>query len=261
MVTRLARLAPCIAFSLLLATAVAQADLFSLARTGTATEIAAAVDAGADLDAVNDDGDTALLVAVTHNTRDVVEVLLDAGADPQYKNPNSGHKIFALASRNPDSSSMYRLFSERGLVPRVDGNDIADAPLAPSAPVAEERAADEEGLTTRGFNFYMSEGDGGLTRESLRGAVNRRIDLEGEPLTAEVYANACKGGSLALLKAPATASFGDETRVSESSRGVFTYRTHVDAQNGFGALIRSRITCYGFFEDGIINFWIDISSN
>ncbi len=47
------------------------------------------------------------------------------------------------------------------------------------------------------------------------------------------------------LRAPATASWAwlDDEKVTRAADGTFTVRSYVDAQNGFGANIRTRYTC------------------
>jgi hypothetical protein len=52
------------------------------------------------------------------------------------------------------------------------------------------------------------------------------------------------------LKAPATAQFSDVASTREGDSGYITVTGAVDAQNGFGALIRMSFKCYVHVENG-----------
>lgn len=54
----------------------------------------------------------------------------------------------------------------------------------------------------------------------------------------------------AKLKAPATAKFSDIAVDQEGSLSYYTVTGSVDAQNSFGALVRSKWSCYVAVEDG-----------
>lgn len=57
---------------------------------------------------------------------------------------------------------------------------------------------------------------------------------------------ACEDAMRAKLKAPSTAEFsGAQTALAD---GVWTVDGHVDAQNSFGAQLRSRYTCSVMFN-------------
>ncbi|KAJ3110790.1 hypothetical protein HDU96_006272 [Phlyctochytrium bullatum] len=58
------------------------------------------LDAGAQLEAVNDEGLTPLLVAGQRNHPDVVEMLLDAGADARVMHPDTGETLLHVATQN-----------------------------------------------------------------------------------------------------------------------------------------------------------------
>lgn len=67
---------------------------------------------------------------------------------------------------------------------------------------------------------------------------------------------ACQEDVRARLKAPSTAEFVDDPLVVEVDDG-YQVTGEVDAQNGFGAMIRNRYTClakqapYGWYGSGI----------
>lgn len=63
-------------------TGSANDDLVRAAGTGSATDVRAALKAGADVDAVGAEDRTALLLATRGNHVDAARVLLEAGADP-----------------------------------------------------------------------------------------------------------------------------------------------------------------------------------
>jgi hypothetical protein len=140
----------CVLVALVLGTAAA-ADLFAVARSGTAREMASALAAGGDVDEVDAALDTPLLLAVHYNTADVVALLLEAGADPHYANPRTGMGIFGLVWRNPDPAPIRALFAERALVAfvgvrpgaeetRAIPADAASAPTEVAPPVPQAGA-------------------------------------------------------------------------------------------------------------------------
>lgn len=57
--------------------------------------------------------------------------------------------------------------------------------------------------------------------------------------------HACRDVVESRLRAPSTASWAwlDDEKVARAADGTFTVRSYVDAQNGFGAQIRTRYTC------------------
>ena len=99
--------------------AASDRDLLAAARSGNVADVLIALGKGASIDAVDPDGLTPLLLAVQFNTADVVEALLDAGADVEYYNPNTGMGVFAYVWRNPDSTQVHATLTARGLVAAV----------------------------------------------------------------------------------------------------------------------------------------------
>jgi hypothetical protein len=90
---------------LMAASAYAQTtDFFALAKTGTAQQIQAAIDQGADVNARSDGAWTALMLAALYNPNpEVIATLLKAGADVK------GHNVigltplmFAAVNQNPE---------------------------------------------------------------------------------------------------------------------------------------------------------------
>ena len=67
-------------------------------------------------------------------------------------------------------------------------------------------------------------------------------ELEDKKIGVEVT---CEGLVKKALKAPATAKFPNETKSYRinSSTNTSTYTAYVDAENGFGALIRNQFSC------------------
>jgi ankyrin repeat protein len=117
-------------------TAVAQDDLFAAARHGTVDDVLDLISSGADVNAMDRDGFTPLLLAVQSNTVEVIEVLLDAGADRQFVNPYTGRGAFAYAWRNPDSAAVNALLGARGFTLSVQV-----PPTAPTAPPSGPESA------------------------------------------------------------------------------------------------------------------------
>src|SRR3990167_7161700 len=61
-------------------------DLFRAARTGNSAGVEAAIAAGADINAVDADNNTALMIALARSYADIARLLLDRGSDVFHKN-------------------------------------------------------------------------------------------------------------------------------------------------------------------------------
>jgi len=85
-------------------------------------------------------------------------------------------------------------------------------------------------------------GDGVAAGASSATESSSRLASEDE--RRQVAYDACVEAVTEQLKAPATAEFAalEDVEVTEKSAG-YTLRGDVDAQNGFGALIRNSYTC------------------
>ena len=96
---------PLMVVALLGGTALGHADWFEVAREGSAEDVQAALDAGANVHARDDDGRTALMLAAWLNENpEVVQVLLDAGANLETRD-SFGATVLMLAAwlnENPD---------------------------------------------------------------------------------------------------------------------------------------------------------------
>lgn len=72
--------------------------------------------------------------------------------------------------------------------------------------------------------------------------LTRPAGLPGsDPASATALITACHDAATRRLKSPATAKFSEDAPSIEGAEGSVT--GVVDAQNGFGALIRNRYTC------------------
>lgn len=146
------RLAPVVAF-LLAGIAGADPALFEAAKTGDATAVRARIATGAELDARDSTGTTALHWAVYNNSLDVVDALLDAGADPNVGN-RYGSTPMAEAAIGGDVA-MIRALLDAGaevesanaegqtalmIVARTENTAAAEALLAAGADVNAREA-------------------------------------------------------------------------------------------------------------------------
>ncbi len=77
--------------------------LLALSKTGSAQEIQDALDAGADINAQNNWGTSALLMAAEYNTNpDVITMLIQAGADVNISDEDwNTALIYAAGNTNP----------------------------------------------------------------------------------------------------------------------------------------------------------------
>ncbi len=262
-------------------------SLFDAARSGAADEVRASLAAGARVDAPDDAGDTALLLAARYNAADVVAVLLDAGADPQYLNPKTGMGMFGLAWRNPDGDSVRRLFRERGLVARVgaatdqdtegsegsvavdaEGAPVATAPASERAPVTDARALplaapganDErptpEGAVALGY-VYVAGAD--APRDEVLDWASTRYALSGR-LSAEDFVAGCQEAMLEQMRSPETVLFGDRTASRIDDEGVIRYDTFALSRSAAGATLRWGVRCTGVVDADVLHLWIEIEA-
>lgn len=102
----------------LLATAVAQPtgeDWFTLVATGTATDVRAAIDAGADALERDADGWTTIAVAAAMNPDpSVIEILLAAGADPNERIGDAESTPLMVAARSTPNVEVVRTLITSG---------------------------------------------------------------------------------------------------------------------------------------------------
>ena len=81
--------------------AMSDAEFLKLCEDGTAQEVCAALDAGANVNAKDKDGITALMVAAEVNSNpEVINVLLKAGADVNEKDEYGGTALMSAAYGN-----------------------------------------------------------------------------------------------------------------------------------------------------------------
>lgn len=79
-------------------------QVFDLARTGDAEQLAQLVDAGLPVDLTNSKGDTLLLLAAYHDSPRTVEALLSRGADPSRTNDRGQTPLAAAVFRRSAAS-------------------------------------------------------------------------------------------------------------------------------------------------------------
>lgn len=69
------------------------------------------------------------------------------------------------------------------------------------------------------------------------------------PAPEEAVKDACQSAVTARLKAPSTATFADGQIATDDGEGNWTVRGRVDAQNSFGAMLRTYYTCTVEYRD------------
>lgn len=70
------------------------------------------LNAGADINAISDTGDTALVKAINFEETEVVKLLLKNGADPELRNPYSGESVLHSTARTANVEVMRILLSK-----------------------------------------------------------------------------------------------------------------------------------------------------
>lgn len=96
------------------------AEIFRLAASGSPNALRVFVSESTDLNIVNEDGDTPLLVAARNNTPAMVAFLLDAGADSSVNNAQTGETLLNAATDNPNQNAIVTLLRERDVPITVD---------------------------------------------------------------------------------------------------------------------------------------------
>jgi ankyrin repeat protein len=106
--------------------AAATTDLFLAARTGDIPALRRALAAGAMIDAVSEEGATALAWAVANGHPEAVRVLLDAGADWRLQSPRGQSPLNVAVYL--DDVPVIRLLLEHGadVDERITGPDVPD---------------------------------------------------------------------------------------------------------------------------------------
>jgi ankyrin repeat protein len=88
--------------------AKADAELLKAVSTGTAQDVKALLDKGADASAAAEGGQTALMFAAENGDAEIVKLLLSRGADPNAKN-NNGFSALIIAQIQSDEDIIQLL--------------------------------------------------------------------------------------------------------------------------------------------------------
>ncbi|GHV12216.1 hypothetical protein FACS189491_04820 [Spirochaetia bacterium] len=116
---------------------------FELCKSGTAKEVRAAIDAGADVNTHDRHGRTPLIFAATFNDADTVRIILDAGADVNSVDDGGIGPLMAAAAKN--KSAVARLLLDAGAdVNAADDDGWTPLMFAASAEVFAEITDNED---------------------------------------------------------------------------------------------------------------------
>ena len=138
---------------------VADAHLLAAAGSGNAAAITAALAEGADVNARNDRGTTALYIACERGNAETAKLLLDHGADPDAKDLEWGRtplRHASMGARDPKEkrarASILRLLIEKGA--GSDGESLNDLIGPGTSP--KRRPSSIEGKSTRHISISRS---------------------------------------------------------------------------------------------------------
>ena len=119
----------------------ATADLFAAAKGGTASEVRAALSAGADPGARDENNNTPLHLAAMHNpAASVIVTLIEGGADPGARNEGGMTPLHGAATLNPNPSVIAALI-EGGADPHAHGEFSGKLGKMPLPEAVEEFSA------------------------------------------------------------------------------------------------------------------------
>lgn len=110
-------------------------SLFSVAAEGNVEEMVALLDAGAPINAVNNEGNTAVMMATQNNHVDAVKMLIEQGADLNLRNDRQDNvllyagaegllEIVQLAIKAGADTTLTNRFGGTALIPAADRGHI-----------------------------------------------------------------------------------------------------------------------------------------
>lgn len=138
-------------------------DLMKAASAGDLARVRALLAAGADINAADIFGNTALLYAVLEGQDAVVRALLEAGADPQAKNQIGVTPLSAAKARGVNVDSWSGRKAEHQLLPATGAGAEKPEPETKPAPKREKiKPSDRPKGELRTFEdweqFYSKKG-------------------------------------------------------------------------------------------------------
>jgi hypothetical protein len=130
------------------------------------------LDKGADVNARDEDGNTALIIAVSFGGRDVVEMLLRRGADANARNKSGETALMAAASTYLYNLTIVKMLLDRG----ADINARAeDGVTALMLAVRNNRIDTVESLVARGVDVSAKDDNGDTALSSAEEGGNPLI--------------------------------------------------------------------------------------
>ena len=136
------------------ASADATADLFAATKGGTASEVGAALSAGANPGARDENNNTPLHLAAMHNpAASVIVTLIEGGADPGARNEGGATPLHGAAALNPAASVITALI-EGGADP--DARNEFGFTFTASHATAEENLAASVMVSMIGAMFAVT---------------------------------------------------------------------------------------------------------
>lgn len=153
----------------------------------------------------------------------------------------------------------FTLVAPAGQIEAVGYPLPAETAAAPSVPVVKSPPPAPAAVPVAEAPYRLIEGADGSAAFDLL-AYGRSFASSMGPLTADSVFRLCQEFVLSDLKAPATARFAASPIVSRYTNGVWDMWGQVDAQNGYGALVRSSYTCIFQVSGGMFKHYIDINT-
>jgi uncharacterized protein len=215
----------------------ASATLAAAARTDNQEQLRLLLKAGAEINAAEPDGTTALLWAVYNSSTELVQLLLKAGADPNIANSLDISPLLQ-ASRAGNAAMIKALLASGAKLDLTHGNTepalmaAARAGSVDSAKVLLVAGADPNGTEPleqqTALMWAVAEGHLDLARALLKAGANPNLQARVSTLTKRKNADFPSGGFAPLHWA---ARNGDEAMISL----LIENGANLNARNGDGS--------------------------
>ncbi|MCL1876305.1 MAG: ankyrin repeat domain-containing protein [Synergistaceae bacterium] len=196
------------------ADAMSAKEFQNLCITGTYEQIEAAIKAGADVNAKNDVGSTALIMAAVNNSAEVISALVEAGSDVHAKNSDGSTALIMAAAFN--SAEVVNALVKAGSDVNAKDNDDWTALMVAARDnenpeiiqVLLKNGADKQAVNKEGKRAidYAKENENLKNTDVLKELEEKTGDGEnaapaGAAMSTDDFLELCKSGTVQQIEA------------------------------------------------------------